>query len=223
LRRLSIAVQVDGLKKPQADGSIGYEPRSAEELAELAALVRSAAGVDESRGDVVEVVSRAFADLAPAAGPEPEPAWLDGILAGQDRLIELGVLSLLTLAVLFFGVRPAVRRLLAAAAPPQGPAPGATAVVLGPDGRPLLVHGATGATIGIDRAGNPVVVREPVPVEALPQPGHATPEEIGGGEMVDLKQVRGLVHASLLGQVARAIEANPEDAVRVVRGWLHGS
>jgi flagellar M-ring protein FliF len=224
LRRLSIAVQVDGLRRPQSDGSIGYEPRSAEELGELAALVRSAAGVDESRGDVVEVVSRAFADPAPAAGPGTEPSWLESTLAGQGRLIELGVLSLLTLAVLFFGVRPAVRRLLAAAGPPVT-GPGATAVVLGADGRPLLVHGATGATIGVDRAGNPVVVREPAPAELpSPQPGHETPAEAAGaGEMVDLKQVRGPVHASLLGQVARAIEANPEDAVRVVRGWLHGS
>ena len=41
-------------------------------------------------------------------------------------------------------------------------------------------------------------------------------------ELVALKNVRGAVQASLLGEVARAIEANPDDAVRVVRGWLHG-
>ena len=224
LRRLSIAVQVDGSRRPQPDGSIAYEPRSAEELGELAALVRSAAGVDESRGDVVEVVSRAFADPAPAVTAEPDPSWLDAALVGDSRLVELGVFSLLTLAVLFFGVRPAVRRLLAAAEPPAAAAPGATAVVLGADGRPLLVHGATGATIGVDRAGNPVVVREPALAEAPPRLGHDAPAQAADvGAMVDLRQVSGPVHASLLGQVARAIEANPEDAVRVVRGWLHGS
>ena len=51
LRRLSIAVQVDGSYRAQPDGSTAYEPRGAEELEQLAALVRSAAGVDESRGD----------------------------------------------------------------------------------------------------------------------------------------------------------------------------
>ena len=75
------------------------------------------------------------------------------------------MLSALTLAVLFFGVRPALRRLLAAVQPPAPP-PSSTAVVLGADGKPLLVHGATGATIGVDRAGNPVVVREPIAAEA---------------------------------------------------------
>ena len=85
-------------------------------------------------------------------------------------------------------------------------------------------HGATGATIGVDRAGNPVVVREPTPAEAPPRLGHdASAQAADAGGMVDLRQVSGPVHASLLGQVARAIEANPEDAVRVVRGWLHGS
>ena len=222
VRRLSIAVQVDGIRRPQADGSVGYEPRTAEELAQLAALVRSAAGVDESRGDVVEVVSRPFADRAAAIPAEPEPGWLDGMLIEQGRLIELGVLGLLTLAVLFFGVRPALRRLLAVASPSSTAAPGVTAVVLGADGTPLLVHGATGATIGVDRSGNPVVVREAVPADAAqPRLGHegAAPSPEADA-MVDLKQVRGPVHASLLGQVTRAIDANPEDAVRVVRGWL---
>ena len=143
------------------------------------------------------------------------------MLAGDyGRLLDLGVLSLLTLLVLFFGVRPALRRVLAAVQPAT--APSTTAVVLGADGKPLLVHGATGATIGVDRAGNPVVVREAVAAEpAAPRLGQG---EAGtkGGELIDLKHVQGPVQASLLGEVARAIEANPEDAVRVVRGWLHG-
>ena len=73
LRKLSIAVQVDGVYREQADGTSAYEPRSAEELSQLAALVRSAAGVDESRGDVVEIVSRPF--VSPEAPPPPEQSW----------------------------------------------------------------------------------------------------------------------------------------------------
>jgi flagellar M-ring protein FliF len=220
LRRLSIAVQVDGTYRAQPDGTTVYEPRAAEELAQLAALVRSAAGVDEGRGDVVEVVSRPFAAAALPPEPASEDGWGAMLAGGQGRLLDLGVFSLLTLLVLFFGVRPALRRLLAAVQPAT--APSSTAVVLGADGKPLLVHGATGATIGVDRAGNPVVVREPVAAEppaARPGLGESAGQ---GGEMIDLKNVQGPVQASLLGDVARAIEANPEDAVRVVRGWLHG-
>jgi flagellar M-ring protein FliF len=220
IRKLSIAVQVDGAYRQHADGTSAYEPRSAEELSQLAALVRSAAGVDEGRGDVVEIVSRPF--VSPEALPPPEQGWRDLLPEGHDRLVELAVLSLLTLAVLLFGVRPALRRLLPAGKA-DAAAPETTAVVLGADGRPLLVHGATGATIGVDRAGNPVVVREPILGEDPPDPaGQAKPPGAGSPtDMVTLKSVRGQVHASLLSGVAEAIETSPEDAVRVVRAWLH--
>ena len=221
LRKLSIAVQVDGIYREQPDGTRSYEPRGAEELAELATLVRSAAGIDESRGDVVEVVSRQFA--VPSLPAEPDTSWQALIPPQYDRFVELGVLSLLTLAVLFLGIRPALRRVLAVVRPTP-PAPAPTAVVLGADGKPLLVHGATGATIGVDRAGNPVVVREPVLTnEPMVRPDRATAADAAGNtELVALTNVRGAVQASLLGDVAKAIEASPDDAVRVVRGWLHG-
>jgi hypothetical protein len=41
--------------------------------------------------------------------------------------------------------------------------------------------------------------------------------------MVDLKQVRGQVRASLVNDVAQVIEEAPNDAVRVIRSWLHDS
>ena len=221
LRRLSIAVQIDGLAQTQPDGSTVFAPRPPEELEQLAALVRSAAGVDESRGDVVEVVSRPFVAAALLPDAAAEAGWSDLVAGAPWRLVELGVFALLTVLVLFFGVRPALRRLLAAVQPAT--APSATAVVLGPDGKPLLVHGATGATIGVDRAGNPVVVREPVAAEAAAAAPGRPETAAHGPETVDLRNVQGPVQASLLGEVARAIEANPEDAVRVVRGWLHGA
>lgn len=219
LRRLSIAVQVDGNYRTQPDGTTVYEARSTEELEQLAALVRSAAGVDESRGDVVEVVGRPFATIAPTLGPEPQEGWRELLSGEHARLVDLAVFSLLTLLVLFFGVRPALRRLLTPVQPAT--APGATAVVLGADGKPLLVHGATGATIGVDRAGNPVVVREPVAAESPPAALTHAEDSSPSGALIDLKNVQGQVQASLLGEVARAIEANPEDAVRAIRNWLH--
>lgn len=221
LRKLSIAVQVDGVYRDQPDGTTSYEPRGAEELTQLATLVRSAAGIDESRGDVVEVVSRQFA--VPSPQPEPDAGWQLPIPQQYDRFVELGVLALLTLVVLFLGVRPALTRVLAAVRP-AATAAAPTAVVLGADGKPLLVHGATGATIGVDRSGNPVVVREPILAgEPMAAPGQPMAlQATGSPELVALKHVHGAVHASLLGDVAKAIETSPDDAVRVVRGWMHG-
>jgi flagellar M-ring protein FliF len=78
LRRLTVAVVVDGA--PKTGAANAGAPRSKEELDKLAALVKSAVGADDRRGDVVTVDSMAFVAtestmLAPEA---PAPA------AGRD-------------------------------------------------------------------------------------------------------------------------------------------
>jgi len=59
VKRLSVAVLVNGRynRSKNADGEITavYEPRSSEELDQIAALVKSAVGYNEDRGDKVEV------------------------------------------------------------------------------------------------------------------------------------------------------------------------
>ena len=72
MRRLSVAVQVDGTYRTQPDGTVADEPRSADELKELAALVRGAAGIAEDRGDRLEVVARRVVKPADQ-GAEPAP------------------------------------------------------------------------------------------------------------------------------------------------------
>jgi flagellar M-ring protein FliF len=121
---------VDGIWTQAADGSRQYQPRPADELAQLAALVRSAAGVDEERGDVVEVVSRPFVQSEPE--PPVEPGLLD---LGRDelaRLAEIAGLALLALAVLLFGVRPLVRSLRPREPGAEEPAAGAAETIAHP-------------------------------------------------------------------------------------------
>lgn len=187
LRRLSIAVQVDESWVVAADGSRQPQPRSAEELAQLAALVRSAAGVDEERGDVVEVVSRPFVQAEP--GTLAEPGLLDLERYDLARLGELAGLALLTVAVLLFGVRPLARSLR----PPLPPAP---------EGEPEPAEGG----------GAP----EPRPAVAeLPAPA-----SVAGPDTPGAAQLEGPVRDSLVQQVAQIAAAHPEDALRVIRGWL---
>lgn len=69
VKRLAVAVIVDSTRPPE--GGAEALPRSAEELAQLTALVRSAVGYDEERGDSVTVESVPFF-LAPPPEDVPE-------------------------------------------------------------------------------------------------------------------------------------------------------
>jgi flagellar M-ring protein FliF len=116
VNRISVAVLVDGAYSKNEKGELVYKERSKEELDRISALVRSAIGFDQKRGDQVEVVNLKFAE-GPQAAPITEPTGFLGMLQfTKDDImyvIELGVMMLLGLVVLFMVVRPLVKKILA--------------------------------------------------------------------------------------------------------------
>src|ERR1700712_2374367 len=116
VNRISVAVLVDGIYSKNEKGEMVYQERNKEQLDRIAALVRSAIGFDQKRGDQVEVVNLKFAE-APAVPPLAEPTGILGFLQFTKDdvmyVIELGVMMLLSLVVLFMVIRPLVRRILA--------------------------------------------------------------------------------------------------------------
>jgi flagellar M-ring protein FliF len=114
ITRLSVAVAVDGVSTPPANGrgQPTWAPRSAEELARLTTLVRSAVGFNQQRGDLVEVVNMRFA-RAPSEGTEAAaPGPLN--FAGLDltRIIEIVASLIAALAFVFFVLRPLIGGLI---------------------------------------------------------------------------------------------------------------
>ena len=126
VNRISVAVLVDGTYTKNGKGETVYQARDKEQLDRIAALVRSAIGFDQKRGDHVEVVNLRFAE-APMAQPINEPAGLLGMVQFTKddimNLIEMVVMMLLALVVLFMVVRPLVKRILSPEARPQADAP----------------------------------------------------------------------------------------------------
>lgn len=123
IKRLSVAVLVDGTYQRGPNGEATYQPRGPEDLERIAALVRTAAGFDKNRGDQVEVVNLPFAEAA--VGPEPERASLLSSLLNPTRedilrWAELAATAVLTLIVLLVVVRPMVRRMIAPEGSPAG-------------------------------------------------------------------------------------------------------
>jgi flagellar M-ring protein FliF len=142
VRRLSVAVLVDGnYAAPGADGTRAYQPRSADELKQLTALVRSAIGYDEKRGDTVEVVNMRF------TAPEELPATAPQTLLGLERsdLMRIGELLVVVVLGLMFLLLVARPMLLRLAEAPKAPAQLAGAVAMAGGAAALPAPGAGNA------------------------------------------------------------------------------
>ena len=118
VNRLSVAVAVDYRGTPGAPveegepAPVNYTPRTEEEMAQLAALVRSAVGFNAARGDVVEIVNMQFAQPDLTLGTSSKPPLLDFTKNDIMRSVELAALFFGGLAVIFFVIRPLVSGLL---------------------------------------------------------------------------------------------------------------
>ena len=206
LRRVSIAVLVDGVWENVAGGPPRWRERTAEEMQAIAALARSAVGFDERRGDRVEVVSLRFAEPPPAEAP-PEGIVILGQTvppALMGRIVDSAILALVALAAILLLGRPVVGRLGLALAPKPAlagaGAAGALAGGAGPDGAALAGPGSAAALAGGAMA-------------ALP--GAGTPEQ-----MVSVAQVEGQVAVTALQALAELVDRHPDQSATVLRRWL---
>lgn len=107
IRRLTVAVLVNQARVPAtgpADTVPRFAPRSETELAQIEALVRTAVGVDTTRGDAVSVVSLPFE--IPKASREPVvPPTLGERIQEVQRPVLTGVGLLLAFALALLAIR----------------------------------------------------------------------------------------------------------------------
>jgi flagellar M-ring protein FliF len=120
IKRVTVAVLVDNVRKTGADGKVTEQPLSKEQIEGITQLVKNAVGFDEARGDSVNVVNQSFLEVAePPLKPEAIPIWQRPLVLNMVRLV-LGALVLVALAL---GVlRPLIKNLASHAvsqAPPQ--------------------------------------------------------------------------------------------------------
>ena len=189
--RLSVAVAVDGLVEVQEDGTTVWVERPQAQIEQIEALVRSAMGYSDDRGDALTVRQIEFARTDPLLGTPASNAFSFS-KADIMRVAEIVVLFVTALLIIFLVARPLVKG-ASGAAMPQG-----------------LALAAAGADTGHTPATLPVQGERPA---ALPAADN--------GESIDIEKIDGQVKASSLKKVANIVESHPEESISILRSWLH--
>ena len=112
IKRLSVAVLVDGIYAPNDNGDLVYSPRSQAELDQLTQLVKSAIGFNKDRGDEVSVVNMQFAESPDLLEASDDLAWLKDDLNGIIQTLVLGGVAVLAILLV---IRPLVARAIESA------------------------------------------------------------------------------------------------------------
>lgn len=194
VRKLSVAVLVDGSYTTDADGNRTYQPRPDEEVQRITALVKSAIGYDEQRGDSIEVVNMQFADVDAGEGAADE-----NLLFGFERSELLDAAEIITVAIMIIltillVVQPMIGRLLT----PSGPA--------------LDESLETGLLAA--RPAGPALA-------APPEGGEFEPEAPGEEDsLINMQLVEGKVKASSVKKVEDIVQTYPNETVSVLRSWM---
>lgn len=192
VKKMSVAVLVDGAMVADKDGNKTYQPRSQEELDKIAALVKSAIGFDATRGDAVEVVNMPFTEV------EMPEIGEDSTLFGFDRAqllqtAEMIMLAIMGILVILLVLKPIMTSLFA----------------------------AQKAAIEEARSEMLLAQNQPTPVLTGPSPqeieARIQQEE---DSLIDMQAVEGKVKASTVRKVGDIVSTHPNETVSIIRNWM---
>ncbi|GJL84351.1 MAG: flagellar M-ring protein [Micavibrio sp.] len=192
IQKLSVAVLVDGRYAKDEEGNKTYEPRSQEELDQISALVSSTVGIDESRGDKVEVINMQFAQI-----DTNEEVTDERLLFGFEKSDLLDVAEIMTVAIMIILVvllvlQPMVSRLMAS----EGP----------------QIDESLEADLLAARPANPAL--------SAPEGEDSDPLEEEEESLINIKGVEGRVKASTIKKVEEIVDNYPTETVSVIRSWM---
>lgn len=217
IRRISVAVLLNGVRGVGADGIATIEPRPDAEIAALQALVQSAVGFSAERGDLVTIQSMAFEETV--AGDLVEAGFADRISLDLGRVLQTVVLAAAAIFIAFGLLRPVLRR-------DRAPEPGDMTAALA----------ASGAAAALPPG---LSIAEPAAASwtpALAAPTDQTGRDDGiGGPMAagfdDLPMLQtaafglspddmGQALPDPVDRLRRLIEEREEETIEILRSWI---
>lgn len=204
IRRLSIAVMVDGTYKKNDDGTQEYKPLSNEELKKLQELVKTATGYKETRGDVISVVNMKFTE-----SPQDDITEVrDNPLANMNinKLIELGITALVILVGLFTVVKPLISSLVRALPPKH------------------LTERMLSTFMTKKDSINETIENKENQAQAINTIKKAQEQrtDLEGSAFSDtqIDQLDEKVKHAPLKKIAELVDRHPEEAVSIIRSWM---
>ena len=209
ISRLSVAVVVNRKSLELLLGRKLSDADMQKQEAEIAELVKTAAGINAARGDQVKITSVEFIQTKSPLQPVPGPSLAEHALKMAPAVMNALALLAITAIVVWFGVRPAIQALAA-------PAAGAD----GGDGAPDEALPAPAATPRLEGASATAVAQVPPPPEA----GGDDAAQAGGEGRDDEEALI----VDLVGDEARLplkrlrqmVEYDEKQAAAVIREWL---
>ncbi len=203
IERLSIAVLVDGIYSVNAETEERtYQPRGDEELQQIEALVRSAVGFDEKRGDTIEVANLQFAEIDEL--PAEDVPLLGLSKTDYFKIAEIVVLAIVAILVILLVLRPMVSRILAGVAEGRAQAAAVLGQPAAAPGQPQLAA----------PTGDPALAAAPAAQLVAPA------DEVEPESMIDISKVEGRVRASSVRKIGEIIDKHPDEALTILRGWM---
>jgi len=199
IRKLGVAVLVDGLQAVAADGTTSWQPRPDAELAVLRELVASTVGLDESRGDVLTLKSLAFEPLT-ETGTLAEKGMFAGFgVVDLMAMIQIAALAAVILVLGLFVIRPV---LTSSARTPRA--------LSAPAGQFAIANDAKAGADEIGRSG--VLTGEIDDGKNLSALAVVSPDDDADDNDAAV--------ADPMTRLRRLIETRQAESVEILRGWM---
>ncbi|PIE12463.1 MAG: flagellar M-ring protein FliF [Rhodobacterales bacterium] len=214
IKRISVAVLVNGTQTTGEDGLTSFTPRPDDELSALRELVASAVGFDDGRGDVITIKSMEFQPIE-APGSGVDQPLMSRLNLDLMSIIQLAVLALVTLVLGLFVLRPLLSKQqeandLPVLAPPLG-----GGLAAGTTDGPGFTMGDTGdlSDMPLPEPLTGEISNGPIPMGSRPMDGDFGGPIALGGEM-------GPSSEDPVERLRNLIGERQEETVEILRSWL---
>lgn len=231
IKRLSIAVMVDGTYNKKDNGTQEYQPRTDDEINKLKELVKTAVGYKEDRGDLISLVNLKFTEIPQDNIPEEGQKPFFGL--NLNKLIELGVTALIVLIGLLTVIKPIVSNLFKPRNLAKEKLTEQLLASIGTQQANILStpgnsdpQSTQNVVVPQQNSGQAISAQEAQ--QQLPKTPAMAPlkkRTAGGLELeesiINIDQIEGLVQQSSIKKIGELVERHPEEAVAIIRSWMH--